>query len=107
MSLSGRFFPVSATSTLATTNSVAYALPVGPQSQVGPIIRVARETSSVRVFLSFTNGVTGNASDTSMELISGVVEEFENPNPAYYTHYSVITASGTCYVSISCGPRYS
>lgn len=100
-----RFFPVSSLSTYATTNSVTYPLPIGPEGQVGPIIRVTRDVSDVRVLIQFGNNATG-ATDNSIELISGIVEEFENPNPSYYTHYAVKTVSGTAYVSIACGPRY-
>ena len=104
--MNNKFFPVSSGAVTATSSSAATTLPTGPQGQTGPIIRVARETSSVRVFIEFGgSGITATTGST--ELISGVVEEFENPNPSYYTHYAVITASGTCSVNIACGPRYS
>ena len=69
-----KFFPVGATSTTALTSSAVTALPSG-----GPLLRIARETSSVRVFIAFgANSIT--ATLASMELVSGVVEELESPN---------------------------
>jgi hypothetical protein len=41
-----------------------------------------------------------------MELVSGIVEELQNPNAVAYTHFAVITFSGTCGVNVSTGPRY-
>lgn len=100
------FFPVGSVSVSATTSSAATILPLGGATSPGPMIRVARESSAIRVFIAFgTSGVA--ATTSSMELISGVVEELEIPNPATYTYFAVITDSGTCGVNVSTGPRYS
>lgn len=95
-----KFFPVSATSVTATTSSAATALPTPGQA-----LRVTREVSAIRVFIAFgTSGVTATTSST--ELVSGVVEEFTIPNPSAYSHFAVITNSGTCGVNVSVGPNY-
>ena len=95
------FFPVGSTTlTATTTSSAATALPTG-----GPFIRLARETAAVRVFIAFgTASVV--ATTASMELVSGIVEQLQNPNSVAYTHFAVITFSGTCGVNVSTGPRY-
>ena len=95
------FFPVGSTTLTATvTTSAATILPTG-----GPFIRIARETAAVRVFIAFgTASVV--ATTSSMELVSGIVEELQNPNTTAYTHFAVITSSGTCGVNVSTGPRY-
>lgn len=93
------FFPVGSTSVSATTSALSStAIPTG-----GPMIRIARETSASRVFIAFSSG-TATATTSSMELVSGIVEELENPGG--YANFSVITDAGTCGVNISCGPRY-
>ena len=96
-----KFWPVGGDFQTASTGSVRNVLPAG-----GPIIRVARETSSIRVWIKFgDSSVTADA--TGLELVSGIVEELENPDPAKYTYYAVITGSGTCGINITAGPRYS
>lgn len=93
------FFPVGSTSVSATSSALAStAIPAG-----GPIIRVARETSAARVFIKF-HATSATATSSDMELVSGVVEELENPGG--YAYFSVIADAGTCGVNISCGPRY-
>lgn len=93
------FFPVGSTSVSATSSALAStAIPSG-----GPVLRVARETSAVRVFIAF-HATSATATTSSMELVSGVVEELDNPGG--YAYFSVITDAGTCGVNISAGPRY-
>ena len=95
------FFPVSSTSVTATSSSAATALPTP-----GARLRLARESSSVRVFINFgTAGVVATTSST--ELVSNVVEEFYIPNPSAYSYFAVITNAGTCGVNISVSPVYS
>ena len=97
-----RFFPVGSTSVTGSSSaSAAAVLPTG-----GPIIRISRDTSSESIFIKF-GGSDVVATTSSMELVSGIVEELENPNTAVYTHYSVITLSGTCKANISTGPRFN
>jgi hypothetical protein len=95
------FFPVGSTTlTATTTTSAATPLPTG-----GPFIRIARETAAVRVFIAFgTASVV--ATTANMELVSGIVEELQNPNSTAYTHFAVITNTSTCGVNLSTGPRY-
>lgn len=94
------FFPVGSASVSATTSALAStAIPTG-----GPMIRVARETSASRVFIAF-HATSATATTSSMELVSGVVEELENPGG--YSFFSVITDAGTCGVNVSTGPRYN
>lgn len=96
----GKFFPVDSTSVTATTSSAATALPTPGQS-----LRITREVSATRVFIKFgTSGVT--ATTSSMELVSGIVEEFTVPNPSAYSHFAVITNAGTCGVNVSVSPNY-
>lgn len=93
------FFPVGSTSVSATSSALAStAIPTG-----GPMIRIARETGSPRVFIKF-HATAATATTSDMELVSGVVEELENPGG--YSYFSVITDAGTCGVNISTGPRY-
>lgn len=94
------FFPVGSTSVAATSSALSStAIPSG-----GPMIRIARETSSVRVFIKF-HATAAVATVSDMELVSGVVEELENPGG--YAYFSVITDAGICGVNIACGPRYN
>lgn len=96
-----KFFPVgSATVTATSAALAATALPSG-----GPNLRISRETGSVLCYIKFGTGSVAATTD-GMELVSGVVEELELPSTTTYTHFSVITASGTCKVNISAGPRY-
>ena len=70
------------------------------------MMRIARETSSARVWIKFgTSSVSANAGN-AMELVSGVVEELENPNDNIYTYFAVICDTGTCGVNLTTGPRY-
>jgi len=95
------FFPVGSTSVAATTSALSgTAIPTG-----GPMMRVARETSASRVFIKFGTSSSVAATVSDMELVSGVVEELENPGG--YSHFSVITDTGICGVNIACGPRYN
>lgn len=95
------FFPVGSTSVSATSSALSgTAIPTG-----GPMFRIARETSSVRVFIKFGTSSSVAATVSDMELVSGVVEELENPGG--YSHFSVITDTGICGVNIACGPRYN
>ena len=96
-----KFWPVNGDSQLATTSNVRNTIPLG-----GPVLRIARETNSTRVWIKFGD-ISVTATDSGMELVSGIVEELENPNPAIYTYYAVITGGGTCGVNITAGPRYS
>lgn len=96
------FFPVgSASVAAALTATAALALPSG-----GPMIRLSRQTSAAAVYIKF-GGSDVVATTSSMELVSGVVEELENPNTSIYTHYSIVSDdAATCRVNIACGPRY-
>lgn len=95
-----KFFPVAAVSVAGTTSSQATVIPTG-----GKMLRVSRDTSAARVFIAFgTSGVT--ATTSSMELVSGIVEELEIPNTTAYTYFAIITASGTCNVNLSVSPKY-
>jgi len=100
------FFPVGSVSVSATTSSAATILPAGTATYAGPMLRIAREISTARVFIAFglVNATTATAS--SMELTSGVVEELEIPNKLIYTHFAVITDTGTCGVNVSTGPFF-
>lgn len=95
-----KFFPVGSRTITATTASQTIAIPTG-----GPMIRVSRDTSAIRCFIKF-GGASITADVDAMELVSGVVEELENPNPSAYTYFAVYAASGTCNVNVSTGPRY-
>lgn len=101
------FFPTASDSQSAGSGGAVRAvLPVASGASVaGPMIRLTRTTSADQVFIAFGDA-TVTATTDSMELISGVVEELENPNTTIYTHFSVITLSGTVLVNVSTGPRY-
>jgi hypothetical protein len=95
------FFPVGNWGVTATTSTANAAIPSG-----GPMIRIARETSTARCWIKFgTSSITVN-SGNGMELVSGVVEELENPNDTNYTHFAIICDTGTCGVNLTTGPRY-
>ena len=96
----GKFFPVASTSVTATSSSSATALPTPGQS-----LRITREVSTARVFIKF-GGSDVAATTSSMELVSGIVEEFTIPNPTAYSHFAVITNAGTCGVNVSVSPNY-
>lgn len=95
------FFPVGSVGVDATASSSTTLLPLG-----GTLIRIARETSALRVLIQFGGTTITADPNTAMELVSGIVEELENPNPNLYTHFAVVTLSGTVGVNVSCGPRY-
>jgi len=95
-----KFFPVGSRTITAITTSQTIAIPTG-----GPMIRVSRDTSAIRCYIKF-GGASITADVDSMELVSGIVEELENPNTSAYTYFAVYTTSGTCNVNVSTGPRY-
>lgn len=95
-----KFFPVGSRTIGATSPSQTIAIPTG-----GPMIRISRETNSLRCFIKF-GGASVTADVDSMELVSGIVEELENPNPAAYTYFAVYAPTGVCNVNVSTGPRY-
>lgn len=98
------FFPVNSTSASAT-NVASAAAAIPTPLQVGTIIRVVRENTVNRVFIKFgTASVV--ATTNSVELINGIVEEWEVPDATSYTYYSVISSAGTVGVNISISPNF-
>ena len=95
------FFPTSSTSVTATIAASTAALIPTP----GAIIRIVRQDSTDRVYIKF-GGASVAATTSSTELLPGIVEEWENPDPNTYLYYSVITGSNTVGVNISVSPRF-
>lgn len=95
------FFPVGIVGVTAATTTAATLIPSG-----GKIMRIARETSTARCWIKFGTASVTVTATTGMELVSGVVEELENPNDQSYTYFAVICDTGTCGVNVTTGPYY-
>lgn len=97
-----KFFPVTAAGVTATTSSAATLLPTG-----GKYYRITRENNASRVFIKFGSSDVVATTNTSMELLPGIAEEFASPNSNLYTYFAVITDASTCGVNISASPTFS
>jgi hypothetical protein len=101
------FFPVG----FGTLYAKSDITKIQPLPEGGPIIRITRESSTDRVFIRFGgNDLVESLSEANMmELVSGVTEELENPDPSRYDRYYLYSNAAPgpgVAVAITCSPTY-